>query len=147
MKIFKRILPIVFIVVVVGMVYSFFHISGWEIKNINKLSDAGYVTVVVRNESNDEKREYTLNAEQTKLLQNLLKENSYTRRLTSAIIGVLPENEYTILADWNDNGKTNLYIKILGNEYISFFDYLGTNYHKIKNSDFEKELISILEAK
>ena len=56
MKIFKRILPIVIIVVVVGMVYSFFHISGWEIKNINKLSDAGYVTVVVRNESNDEKR-------------------------------------------------------------------------------------------
>ena len=54
MKIFKRILPIVIIVVVVGMVYSFFHISGWEIKNINKLSDAGYVTVVVRNESNDE---------------------------------------------------------------------------------------------
>ena len=129
------------------MVYSFFHISGWEIKNINKLSDAGYVTVVVRNESNDEKREYTLNAEQTKLLQNLLKENSYTRRLTSTIIGVLPEKEYTILADWNDKGKTNLYIKILGNEYISFFDYLGTNYHKIKNSDFEKELISILEAK
>ena len=105
MKIFKRILPIVIIVVVVGMVYSFFHISGWEIKNINKLSNAGYVTVVVRNESNDEKREYTLNAEQTKLLQNLLKENSYTRRLTSTIIGVLPENEYTILADWNDNGK------------------------------------------
>jgi len=35
MKIFKRILPIVIIVVVVGMVYSFFHISGWEIKNIN----------------------------------------------------------------------------------------------------------------
>ena len=56
MKIFKRILPIVIIVVVVGMVYSFFHISGWEIKNINKLSDAGYVTVVVRNESNDEKK-------------------------------------------------------------------------------------------
>jgi hypothetical protein len=59
---------------------------------------------------------------------------------------VLPENEYTILADWNDDGKTNLYIKILGGEYISFYDHLGNKYHKIKNPDFEKELLNILKS-
>lgn len=143
---FKKILSLIIIALIIVSVYSFFYISGWEIRNINKLSDAGYVNVVVRSKSDDKKREYVLTTEQTKLLKNLLKDNSYKRRLSSTIIGVLPENEYTVLADWNDNGKTNLYIKILGNEYISFFDYTGSNYHKIKNPEFEKELISILES-
>ena len=35
MKIFKKILPIVIIVVVAGLIYSFFHIDGREIKNVD----------------------------------------------------------------------------------------------------------------
>ena len=141
----RKLLPIILTVLIIGLIYSFFHISGLEIKKVNKLADAKNVTVIIRNETKGENTELILDAEQKKLLQKLLKENSYKRRLSSTIIGVLPGNEYTILADWNDNGKTHLYMKILGNEYIRFSDYLGTeNYHKIKNSEFEKELISIL---
>ena len=139
----KKIMTIIVIIVAIILVYSYMNIGGWAIKNINKLTEASYITVVVRTEENE--IDHELNTEQTKQLQTLLKENSYKRRFSSTIIGVLPENEYTILADWNDSGKTNLYIKILGGEYISFFDHLGTKYHKIKNPDFEKELIKIID--
>ena len=47
MKVLKKILPIVIIVVVAGLVYSFFHIDGREIKNIKKLSSDCRVSVVV----------------------------------------------------------------------------------------------------
>ena len=43
-----------------------------------------------------------------------------------------------------------LYIKVIGNEYINFSQQFNTFkhniYHEIKNPDFEKELISILET-
>ena len=79
--------------------------------------------------------------------------NSYKRRLSSTIIGHLPEKEYQILADWDKNGTPQmlLYIKIIGNEYINFSEQFNIFrhriYHEIQNPDFEKELISILEAK
>lgn len=140
----KKIISLIIAIAVIVVIHLYMNIGGWAIKNINKLTDASYITVVVRDEQN--KAEYELTSEQARLLQTLLKENSYKRRFSSTIIGVLPENEYTILADWNDDGKTNLYIKILGGEYISFFDNLGNKYHKIKNPDFEKELLNILES-
>ena len=152
MKIFKKILPIVIIVVVAGLIYSFFHIDGREIKNIKKLSPDCRVSVIVNDTYGHENRqEYALNAEQIEDLKNLLMNNSYKRRLSSTIIGQLPEKDYSILADWDNDGTPQvlLYIKIIGNEYITFsqqFNFFKHNiYHKIKNLDFEKELISILE--
>lgn len=152
MKIFKKILPIVIIVVVAGLIYSFFHIDGREIKNIKKLSPDCRVSVIVNDTYGHENRqEYALNAEQIEDLKNLLMNNSYKRRLSSTIIGQLPEKDYSILADWDNDGTPHvlLYIKIIGNEYINFsqqFNFFKHNiYHKIKNLDFEKELISILE--
>ena len=79
--------------------------------------------------------------------------NSYKRRLSSTIIGQLPEKDYQILADWDKDGTPQmlLYIKIIGNEYINFSEQFNIFrhmiYHEIQNPDFEKELISILEAK
>ena len=140
----KKIISLIIAIAVIVVIHFYMNIGGWAIKNINKLTDASYITVVVRDEQN--KAEYELTSEQARLLQALLKENSYKRRFSSTVIGVLPENEYTILADWNDDGKTNLYIKILGGEYISFYDHLGNKYHKIKNPDFKKELLNILES-
>ena len=63
----------------------------------------------------------------------------------------MPEKDYTILADWDDGTpQMLLYIKIIGNEYINFsqqFNFFKYNiYHKIKNPDFEKELIYVLES-
>lgn len=147
MKKLKKLLPIIITVLIIVFVYSFFHIGGWEIKNIKELNDAKIVTVVVNDETNDEKFEYELSKNQIELLQNLLEENSYTRRLSSTIIGVLPETRYSILANWNDNGQKHLHISLLGGEYIQFLGQYGSHYHQIKNPDFEKELISILEAK
>lgn len=153
MKIFKIILTIVIIVVVVGLVYSFFHIDGREIKNIKKLSPDCRVSVVVSDTyGNENRQEYELNANQIEGLKNLLMNNSYERRLSSTIIGQLSEKDYTIFADWDDEGKPQvlLYIKIIGNEYINFsqqFNLFKHNiYHKIKNPEFEKKLISILET-
>lgn len=154
MKIFKKILPIVIIVVVAYLIYSFYHIDGREIKNINNLSSDCRVSVVVEKTYGDDNRqEYELNPEQIESLKNLLMNNSYKRRLFSTIIGQLPEKDYTILADWDKDGTPQvlLYIRIIGNEYINFsrqFNFFNHNiYHKIKNPDFEKELISILELK
>lgn len=154
MKMLKKLLPIVIIVVIVVLIYSFFLIDGREIKNIKKLSSDCRVSVMVNDTyGHDNRQEYELNANQIEDLKNLLMNNSYKRRLSSTIIGQLPEKEYSILADWDKDGTPQvlLYIKIIGNEYINFNDqynfFRSKIYHKIKNSDFEKELISILEAK
>ena len=154
MKVFKKILPFIIIVLAVVVIYSFFHIDGREIKNIKKLSSDCRVSVIVDDTyGHGNRQEYELNAKQIEGLKNLLMNNSYTRRLSSTIIGQLPEKDYQILADWDKDGMPQmlLYIKIYGNEYINFseqFNYFRHNiYHKIKNPDFEKELISILEAK
>lgn len=154
MKRFKKILPLLIIVLIVGLVYSFFHIDGREIKNIKKLSSDCRVSVIAgETYGNDNRHEYELNAKQIEGLKNLLMNNSYKRRLSPTIIGQLPEKDYTILADWDKDGTPQvlLYIKIIGNEYINFsqqFNFFNHNiYHKIKNPDFEKELISILEEK
>ena len=153
MKVFKKILPFIIIVLAVVVIYSFLHIDGREIKNIKKLSSDCRVSVIVDDTyGHGNRQEYELNAKQIEGLKNLLMNNSYTRRLSSTIIGQLPEKDYQILADWDKDGMPQmlLYIKIYGNEYINFseqFNYFRHNiYHKIKNPDFEKELISILEA-
>ena len=152
MKIFKTLLPIITIVLIVGLIYSFFSIDGREIKNIDKLSSDCRVSVVVNDTYGDENRqEYELNGKQIEALKNLLMNNTYKRRLSSTIIGQLPEKNYTILADWDDGTpQMLLYIKIIGNEYINFsqqFNFFKYNiYHKIKNPDFEKELIYVLES-
>ena len=145
MRILKNVLPIIIPVSIIVLVYSFFHISGWEIRNAKELNSAKAVTVIVRSEESNESTEYDLNTKQVALLQKLLEKNSYTRRITSTIIGVLPDKRYTIFANWNDNGQKRLHISIIGGEYIQFLEQHGSNYHKIKNPDFEKELISILE--
>ena len=152
MKIFKKILPFLSIILIVGLIYSFFQINGREIKNIKKLSSDCRVSVIVNDTyGHDNRQEYELNANQIEALKKLLMNNSYKRRLSSTIIGHLPEKEYSILADWDKDGTPQvlLYIKIIGNEYINFNEQYNffTNkiYHKIKNPDFEKELISILE--
>ncbi len=154
MKIFKKILPFLIIILIIGLVYSFFHIDGREIKNIKKLSSDCRVSVRVNDTyGHDNLQEYELNANQIDDLKNLLMNNSYKRRVSSTIIGQLPEKEYSILADWDKDGTPQvlLYIKIIGNEYINFNDqynfFRSKIYHKIKNHSFEKELISILEAK
>ncbi len=151
MRKLKKVLPFLIIVLMVGLVYSFFNIDGREIKNIKKLSSDCRVSVIVNDTyGHDNSQEYELDAEQIEKLKNLLMNNSYKRRLSSTIIGQLPEKDYQILADWDKDGMPQmlLYIKIKGNEYINFseqFNFFKYNiYHKIKNPAFEKELISIL---
>lgn len=152
MRKLKKVLPFLIIILIVGLGYSFFNIDGREIKNIKKLSSDCRVSVVVNDTyGHDNRQEHELNAEQIEELKNLLMNNSYKRRLSSTILGQLPEKHYTILADWHKDGSPQmlLYIKIIGNEYINFseqFNFFKYNiYHKIKNPDFEKKLISILE--
>ncbi len=154
MKIFKKILPFLIVILIIGLVYSFFHIDGREIKNIKNLSSDCRVSVIVNDTyGHDNRQEYELNSKQIEGLKNLLMNNSYKRRLSSTIIGQLPEKDYQILADWDKDGTPQmlLYIKIIGNEYINFSEQFNIFrhmiYHEIQNLDFEKELISILEDK
>lgn len=145
MKILKKILPIVIIVVVVGLIYSFFHIEGREIKNLSSLNEAESVDLTVRDLNTDETVNYELSKSQIEKLQTLFWENSYTRRISNTIIGVLPDKRYTILTNWDDGGQKHLYISLIGGEYISVAGQFGNSYNKIKNPNFEKDLISILE--
>lgn len=147
MKKIKKILPIIIILLIIGLIYSFFHISGWEIKNLNSLSEAESVTLTVYDDSNGESAEYELSKSQIEKIQKLFKENSYTRRLSNTIIGALPDKSYRILANWDDNGQKHLYISTIGGEYIQVSRQFGDSYHKIKNPDFEKEMINIIENK
>jgi len=147
MKTAKKFFPIIIILTVIVFLYSFFHIDGHEIKFVDKLLEAKSVTVIVMNEENNDKVEYDLTPKQIKHLKKLIEENSYTRRISSTIIGVLPDKRYTIFANWNDNGQKHLHISLLGGEYIQILGEFGSHYHKIKNSDFEKELISIIDNK
>ncbi|MBR2847604.1 MAG: hypothetical protein IKB89_06015 [Clostridia bacterium] len=145
MKTTKKLLPVIIILAVAVLAYSFFHIDGREIKFIDKLSEAKAVTVIVMNKENDEKTEYDLNRDQIEHLKNLVEGNSYTRRISSTIIGALPDKRYTIFANWDDNGQKHFHINLIGGEYIQILGEFGSRYHKIKNSDFEKELISIID--
>lgn len=147
MTIGKKVLPIVIILALITCTYSFFNLDGREIKFVDKLEEAKTVTVIIRNEKSDERIEYDLNSQQITRLRKLIEENSYTRRISSTIIGVLPDNRYTIFVNWDDNGQKHLHISLLGGQYIQILGEHGGNYHKIRNSDFEKELISILDNK
>ncbi len=145
MKTLKMFLPIIIILVIIAFGYSFIHIDGQEIKFVDELLEAKTVTVIAMDEKNDDpKVEYDLNIEQIKNLKKLIEENTYTRRMSSTIVGVLPDKRYTIFANWDDEGQKHLQISLLGGEYIQILGEYGDNYHKIKNSTFEKELISIL---
>lgn len=145
MKTLKIFLPIIIILVIIAFGYSFIHIDGQEIEFIDKLLEAKNVTVIVMNEKNDDpKVEYDLNIEQIKNLKKLIEENTYTRRISSTIVGALPDKRYTIFEKWDDKGQKHLQISLLGGEYIQILGEYEDNYHKIKNSNFEKELISIL---
>ena len=145
MKILKKLLPIVIIVVVIVLTYSFFHIDGGEIKNLSSLTEAKSVVLTVKDRNTDETVDYELSKHQIEKLQTLLDENSYARRISNTIIGVLPDKRYTILTNWDDSGQKHLYISMIGGEYISVAGQFGNSYNKIKNPEFEKELISILE--
>lgn len=143
MKWFRKLSPAIILFLIVFLIFSFFHIDGREIRNIKKLDGSCDVTVIVRKD-NEEPLTYQLSSEQIIKLRELLRQNHYTRRLTNTIIGVLPDTDYSILADWNDNGKTNLYIRMLGGEYIQFTEQFGSNYNKIKSPQFEQKLLAIL---
>lgn len=142
MKILKNLLPFLVLIIIIFFTYSFFHIDGREIKNINKLNENCIVTVLVDKEDNQ--TEYQLSGKQIVKLRELLKGNQYQRRLSRTIIGVLPDTEYTILADWQNNRQLNLYIRIMGNEYMQISEQFGSNWHKIQNPEFETQLIAIL---
>ncbi len=145
MKTAKKLLPIMIILAISAFVYSFFNIGGHEINFVDKLLEAKTVTVTVIAEDSNENVEYDLNAEQIARLKKLIEENTYTRRISSTIVGALPDKRYTIFANWDDNGQKHLHISLLGGEYIQILGEYGSHYHKIKNSGFEKELISILD--
>lgn len=144
MKYLKKVLPFVIVVVVIASIYSFFHISGSEIRNIKRLPDNCSVEVSIRSDKNDDIIKYDLSADQIETLKNLLMDNSYTRRLSNTIIGVLPDKRYTIFVNWHDSITKPIHITIMGNEYISILGQFGSHYHKINNVNFEKELIDIL---
>ena len=140
----KILLPVIIILVIFVSAYYFFDISGQEIKLADKLPEAKTVTVIAMNEENGEKVEYDLDKEQIVQLEKLLEENSYTRRISSTIVGNLPEKRYTIFASWDDDSQKHLQISLLGGKYIQILGEYGNHYHGIRNSDFEKEFISII---
>ena len=146
MKHLKIILTVIIVLFVIASVYSFFNISGQEIKFVDKLLEAKSVTVIVMNEDGDERAEYNLDITQIEQFKKLIEENSYTRRISSTIVGVLPDKRYTIFANWNDGGQKHLQISLIGGEYIQILGEYGSHYHKINNPDFENQLISILCA-
>ncbi len=144
MKFLRKILPAIVVFLIIFLVFSFFHIDGREIRNINKLDESWDVSVYV-NSKNEETREYQLSGEQIIQLRELLRQNHYTRRLSNTIIGALPDTNYSILADLDNNSKTLISIRMIGGEYISFARQFGGHYHKIKNPEFEQKLVEILK--
>ncbi len=143
MKIIKKLLPFVILIAVALMVFDFFHVTGSEIRNVKKLTEASYVDVGEGSLSIVNK----LNEEQVEALKELLLETTFTRKIRKTIIGPLPECRYSILADWNDGGKTNLYIHLIGGEYAQVGGQFGDAFLKIKNPEFEYKLIEIMEMK
>lgn len=143
MKWFKRFSPALILFLIIFLAFSFFHIDGREIRNIKKLDENWDVSVYI-NKENEESVEYQLSGEQIIKLRELLRQNHYTRRLSNTIIGALPDTSYSILADLDNNSKTLIYIRMIGGEYIHFSRQFGDCYHKIKNPEFEQQLLAIL---
>lgn len=140
MKIIKKLFAIVIVILLAFGVYDFFHVAGSEIKNVKILAEAEYVI------AGDASLSFVnyLNEEQVKELKELLLNTEFTRKIRKTIIGPLPESRYSILADWGDGGKTNLYINLIGGEYAQVQGQFGEVFIKIKNENFETELKEII---
>lgn len=140
---------IAFSVVVVGailLLYSYFHVSGREIENAEKISaDACTVTIVRYQHMEWEgRKEYRLGAAQIEELKNLILKSSFTKDLSGAVI-FKDRDMYDIRVKF-DNGQDFIGIDCIGNEYITVWDQFDGKHLKVNNPNWKATLEGLIES-
>ena len=139
----KHIKCILVLLLVVFIVYSWFHVRGSEIDGVQEISDSCTVTVRAYQHLEYENRtEYTLNSEQIQELKNLILDSSFTRVLASYVT-FEDQNMYDILIDFN-NGQDFISIHNIGSEYIAVTNQFGDKHLKINNPEWKSTLERII---
>ena len=149
----NRIIIVVFVVLCLG-IFDFFHVSGKEIRHLKDLGKECSVTVTVFEKAPTtgigtggyrETECYTLTAEQTEELKQLLLSSTFRRNLSDTLVWQSDEQEkrYDIFVDFGD-GQRVISIHAAGNHYISITDQFAGHFLMIRNDGWEETLTRIL---
>ena len=130
------------------LLLSWLYVRGGEIDGIGDISASCTVTVETYQHLEYEDRvEYTLDADQTLALKELILDGRFTR-VFSSIVVFEDQDMYDIRIDFN-NGQNFITIHCIGNEYINITndtDQFGGKHLKIRSADFEENLRAILRG-
>lgn len=150
----KKWLAVAVAVALVFMMFSWFHVSGREIRYVEDISDDCTVTVTVFGKAPTtgidtggwQKAEtYILTAEQTEGLKQLLLSTTFRRNPADTLVWQSDKKElrYDIFVDFGD-GQRVISIHAAGNHHISITDQFGGNFLMIRNDRWEETLLTIL---
>lgn len=131
-------------IICVILIFSYFHVAGREIDNVENISDTSIVTVIKYEHLEYEKRtEYVLNAEQILQLKELISDSSFTRVLSDGVT-FKDQDMYDIEVDFGN--QQELFIHCIGNKYISVVNQFNDKHLKINNSGWQEALDAIIRS-
>ena len=155
---YKKVIAVIVLIIMGIILYSWFNVSGKEIKGVYEISEDCTVQIEVMEAGiKGTEVKYNLNSIQIEMLKTLILNSSFTQRLSPSI--TVPNNtqRYWITIDWhnvsNENDETDfLHIESMGNKYIrimgkingKFFEINNGKFLKMNNPDWEKELKEII---
>lgn len=140
---YKKVIAVIVLIIMGIILYSWFHVSGKEIKGVYEISEDCTVLIKVMDSTIRGDVQYNLNAIQIEMLKTLILNSSFTQRLSSRIDYPSKTQRYLITIDWN-NGNDFLSIYSMGNKYITLIEQFNGRFLKINNPDWEKELKEII---
>lgn len=135
----------IIVIVIILLVYSYFHVAGHEIDGASDISSECVVTITENYSNRENQRVYTLNEKQINELKKLILDSYFIRQFSSVVFFESGTNTYSIRIDYND-GRDPLMIDSIGNEYISILNQFNGKHLKIKNSNWEKTLEELINS-
>lgn len=134
--------------------FSWFHVSGTEIRYAKDISADCTVTVSVYGKEPttgigtggwQETETHTLTAEQTEELKQLLLSSTFRRDFSDTLVWQSEEKEkrYDIFADFGD-GQRVLSIHAAGNHHITITNQFAGHFLLVRNDGWEETLLAIL---
>lgn len=128
------------------MIISYFHFSGGEISGIKNISTEDTVYAQLYDNSYQLIDEKKLNSSQIEAIKSLILNSHFTRH-TEGLLYYLPEEapyKYHINIYKKYTDEEDLHLEILGNSYFNACEDQNFGFLKIRTSDFEEKLKSIL---
>lgn len=141
-KSYKIVIIIVFILLSIYFMYSYFNVKGNEIVGVSDISLTSSVIITKSYHLVQDEQRYVLNEKQIELLKSLILNSDFTRVLSSSV-RFSDKDMYVVEVDFN-NSQDFLNILCIGNEYISISHQFNGKHLKIKNPNWKSKIESII---